>query len=293
VSAILIDGRAAASRILRRLRERTRALLEHGTRPHLTVLHVGAHPASAAYLESQRRHAKSASIEFSTRRLREDASAADVERELEALSADSRVHGILLPLPLPALLDAAQLQARIDPRKDVEGVNPENLGRLLSGRPGIVPCTAASVLEILEPERLPLEGAEVVVVGHSTIVGKPVALLLLDRFATTTVCHVGTRDLASHTRRAEVLIVAVGKPGLVRGDMIRPGAVVIDVGTTRVQDPDGSWTIRGDVVLEEALPVASRITPVPGGVGPVTVALLLRNVVDAAERLSTGSGAAV
>ncbi len=286
LTATPIDGRAVAAKILRHVRDEAQSLGARGLAPHLVALQIGSDPEIVAYLESQRRHATGAGVRLTSRVLALDVPASAVLGEIEKLGRDPSVHGILVPLPLPASLDAPAIQAAIDPQKDVEGVSPSNLGRLAIGQTGIVPCTADAVLTLLDSEGVPLRGAEVVVVGHSVIVGKPVALLLLDRLATVTLCHAGTRDLFAHTRRAEVLVVAVGKPGLMRGDAIRPGAIVIDVGTTRVKRPDGSSTLVGDVVTSEAMEVASRVTPVPGGVGPVTVAILMRNVVSAATRLS-------
>ncbi|MBI1850817.1 MAG: bifunctional 5,10-methylenetetrahydrofolate dehydrogenase/5,10-methenyltetrahydrofolate cyclohydrolase [Planctomycetes bacterium] len=284
MSAKRIDGLSLAKRIREQVRQQALRLGARGVVPQLVALQVGDHPESTAYVESQRRYAASAAIQFTSRRLAGGVSHADVCREIRALNENAAVHGIFVALPLSDGHDDAALQAEIDPDKDVEGVTPTNLGRLVAGHPAIVPCTAAAVLALLDSEAIALEGMEAVVVGHSAIVGKPVALLLLDRFASVSVCHVKTRDLPSHTRRAELLVVAVGKPRLVTSDMIRPGAVVIDVGTTLERGSDGKPTLAGDVEPEGAARVASRVTPVPGGVGAVTVAMLLRNVVAAAAR---------
>jgi methylenetetrahydrofolate dehydrogenase (NADP+) / methenyltetrahydrofolate cyclohydrolase len=283
-SAKRVEGKPIAERLREEVRAEARALAAAGVVPHLVAVQVGDHAESAAYIESQRRQAGRVDIRFTSRRLPARASLDDVRAELRTSNADRSVHGIFVPLPLPDGLDSAAVQAAIDPEKDVEGVTPVSLGRVLAGRPANVPCTAAAVLEVLDSENVAVRGAEVVVVGHSTIVGKPLALLLLDRLATVTVCHVGTRDLALHTRRAEILVVAVGKPGLVTADMIRPGAFVLDVGTTIVRGADGQSKLVGDVEPEGAARVASRFTPVPGGVGAVTVAILLRNTVRAAAR---------
>jgi methylenetetrahydrofolate dehydrogenase (NADP+)/methenyltetrahydrofolate cyclohydrolase len=196
------------------------------------------------------------------------------------LNADPSIHGILVQLPLPAGIDEDRVIAAVDPRKDVDGFHPENLGRLLAGAPGVLPCTPAGIVEILDHYGVDLKGAEAVVVGRSRIVGKPVAHLLLGRHATVTLCHTRTRDLAAHTRRAEVLVVAAGRPAVVTGDMVRPDAVVVDVGVNRM--PDGR--LAGDVDFASVSPRVRAITPVPGGVGPMTIAMLMRNTLDAARR---------
>src|SRR5712664_4794901 len=199
---------------------------------------------------------------------------------LRALSADRSIHGILLQLPLPKGLDETVALAAIEPDKDVDGLHPTNLGRLLAGEPGTVPCTPAGVLEILDHYGAKLEGAEAVVVGRSRLVGKPLAQLLLARHATVTMCHTRTRDLAAHTRRADVLCVAAGRPKMVTGDMVKEGAVIVDVGINRLE----TGKLVGDVEFESVAARARAITPVPGGVGPMTIAMLLRNTLRAAER---------
>src|SRR5712664_4078325 len=199
---------------------------------------------------------------------------------LRALSADRSIHGILLQLPLPKGLDETVALAAIEPDKDVDGLQPTNLGRLLAGEPGTVPCTPAGCLEVLDHYGAKLEGAEAVVVGRSRLVGKPLAQLLLARHATVTMCHTRTRDLAFHTRRADILCVAAGRPRMVTGDMIKPGAWVIDVGINRLE----TGKLVGDVEFESVAARARAITPVPGGVGPMTIAMLLRNTLRAAER---------
>jgi len=238
------------------------------------------------YLASQSRACQRIGVRYRNDRLAAGATQEALAAHLRALASDPRVTGIILQLPLPAGLDARAAQGLLDPRKDVEGVHPENLGRTAGARGLLTPCTAAAAVHILEAEGVPLRGAEIVMVGHSEIVGKPAALMLLDRLATVTVCHVGTRDLAAHTRRADVVLVAVGKAGLIRKDMLRPGAVVVDIGINVVDDGAGGSRVVGDVA-PDAAEVAGLLTPVPGGVGPVTVAILLRNTVRAA-RLQRG-----
>src|SRR4051794_22540181 len=191
----------------------------------------------------------------------------------------------MLHLPLPGHLDATQLQYQIDPVKDVEGVNPANIGYVVYGHTLIAPCTALAVIELIKSTGVTLRGAEAVVVGASEIAGKPIALLLTEEMATVTLCHIATRDLAAHTRRAEILVVAVGKPGLITAEHVREGAVVTDVGSNRVKQPDGTSKTVGDVVFETVEPRAAHITPVPGGVGPMTVAILLRNTLRSAQLL--------
>jgi len=207
--------------------------------------------------------------------------------EIELLNADESVDGLILQMPVPEHINARTVQATIAPQKDVDGVNPTNLGRVVMGHPEAAPCTAQAAVRLVEETGIDLYGAEVVVVGHSEIVGKPVALLLLDKFATTTVCHIGTSDagmLEEHTKGADILIVAVGVPGLIKGNMIKPGAAVIDVGINRVKDPEtGKRKTVGDVAFDEAVGVAGIITPVPGGVGPITTAMLLQSTLRAAQ----------
>jgi methylenetetrahydrofolate dehydrogenase (NADP+)/methenyltetrahydrofolate cyclohydrolase len=234
--------------------------------------------ASGVYLRSQANACERVGIRYRTDRLPAGVTQEGLHAHLRALAADALVTGIILQLPLPAGLSARAAQDAIDLRKDVEGVHYDNLGRVLGGRAVLSPCTARAAIAILEAEGVPLRGAECVVVGHSEIVGKPAALLLLDRLATVTVCHIGTKDLASHTRRADVVLVAVGKAGLLRGDMLKKGAAVVDIGINVT--PSGQ--VVGDVA-PDAAEVAGLLTPVPGGVGPVTVSMLLQNTVTAVK----------
>jgi methylenetetrahydrofolate dehydrogenase (NADP+)/methenyltetrahydrofolate cyclohydrolase len=224
-------------------------------------------------------------IEYELITLAAEADRGAVAAAIGKLNGDPSVTGIMLHLPLPAGLDATELQYAIDPVKDVEGVNPANIGNVVYGHTLIAPCTARAVIELIASTGIALRGAEAVVVGASEIAGKPIALLLTEQMATVTLCHVATRDLASHTRRAEVLVVAVGKPGLVTAEHVRQGAVVIDVGINRVKGADGNMKTVGDVDFDGVREKAAFITPVPGGVGPMTVAMLLKNTLRSAELL--------
>lgn len=281
---LLLDGRALADSLRAKHAPDVAWLKEAGRTPRLVVLQVGADEAAQAYIRGQRRGAEAWGLSYEVRTLPADSGEAAVRRAIRALNADRAVTGILLSLPLPEGLGVRALQHTIDPEKDVEGVHPENLGGCFRGR-GLLPCTALAAVALIEMSGVALEGAEVVVVGHSDIVGKPVAMLLLGRDATVTVCHKFTTGLAAHTRRADVLVVAVGKPGLIRGDMVKEGAVVVDVGINAVPSDEGPGRMRlvGDVAFEEVAPRVAAITPVPGGVGPVTVAMLMRNTVLAAR----------
>jgi methylenetetrahydrofolate dehydrogenase (NADP+)/methenyltetrahydrofolate cyclohydrolase len=279
-----LDGRALAERIRADFERDVRALAQAGRRPRLVAVQVGPNEAAEAYVRGQMRGAERWGIDYSVESLPAGADEKAVRRTIRALNGDRSVTGILLSLPLPPGIGARTLQHEILPTKDVEGVHPENLGGAVHGRYGLLPCTALAVMALIESAGVPLRGLEAVVVGHSEIVGKPVALLLLAQDATVTVCHKHTADLATHTRRADVLVVAVGRAGLVGPDMVRPGAIVVDVGINAVADPaaPGRTRIVGDVD-ERVADVAGRLTPVPGGVGPVTVAMLMRNTVLAAR----------
>jgi methylenetetrahydrofolate dehydrogenase (NADP+)/methenyltetrahydrofolate cyclohydrolase len=281
-----LDGRALAERIRAREAPRLEALRRQGIHPSLLSIEVGENPSSESYLRGQRRGAEAWGIEYRMQRLPASSTEDDVRDALAEAAADARVTGILLQCPLPSGLSARALQHEIPPHKDVEGVHPENLGTVVHGRPRLAPCTAMAVMELVASSGLALQGCEAVVVGHSEIVGKPVALLLLAQDATTTVCHKFTKDLASHTRRADLLVVAVGKARLVTADMVKPGAVVVDVGINAVRDPKdpAKTVIVGDVDTAALLAKGCAVSPVPGGVGPVTVAMLLRNTLVAAER---------
>lgn len=276
----LIDGRSMAAMILTETSARSRALRARGISPRLAVVVPNDDEATAWYVRSIVRAAKDAGVECQAESM-PGVSAPDIAAKLESLSRDPSVHGIICQTPLPKGVSLGDVGRFVDPVKDVDGANPESLGSLAAGRPAFAPATAAAVLEILHRERIDLEGTRVVVVGRSTVVGKPAALLLLAAHATVTVCHSRTRDLAAVCSQADVLVAAVGKAKMLGADFIRPGAVVIDVGT----NPVPGNGIVGDVDQEAVAERAGAITPVPGGVGPVTTALLLRHVIEAAEAL--------
>ena len=289
--AELIDGVAIARRIRDEVACDVQRLAQRGIVPGLTVVLVGDDPASAVYVRSKGKATEEAGMRSVTIRLPVDTSQADLLAHVDALNADPLVHGILVQMPLPKQIEADAIVKRIRPDKDVDGFHPVNVGKNLIGeRDGFVPCTPAGVQELLVRSGVETRGAECVIVGRSNIVGKPMMALMMQNAAganaTVTVCHSATRDLAAHTRRADILIVAAGRPRMVTGDMIRPGAVVIDVGINRVADAStkSGFRLVGDVDFDSAREVASLITPVPGGVGPMTIALLLRNTVRAAER---------
>jgi len=285
VSARLLDGKATARAVRADVRAGAEALAARGVRPGLAVVLVGEDPASQVYVRNKDAAAREAGFEVRTRTLPATTSQAELEREITALNADRGVHGILVQLPLPAGLDAARAIACIAPAKDVDGLHPENVAALVLGRPGHRPCTPLGCLELCDRHGIELAGRAVVVLGRSMLVGKPFALLALERHATVTIAHSRTPDLAAEVARAEVLVAAVGRPGLVRGAWIRPGAAVLDVGINRL--PDGRLT--GDVEFETARERAAWITPVPGGVGPMTIAMLLANTLQAAASSSGNS----
>jgi methylenetetrahydrofolate dehydrogenase (NADP+) / methenyltetrahydrofolate cyclohydrolase len=273
--ARVIDGKAVAARVRQRVAEEVGRL---PAPPGLATILVGDDPASAVYVRMKREDSAQVGIESFHHEPGGDVSQDELAELIRSLNEDERVHGILLQLPLPDQLDQDELISMIDPAKDVDGLTPANAGLLFQGRKGLVPCTPAGVMELLAEARAELEGARAVVLGRSILVGKPVAQLLLAANATVTHCHSRTRDLAAVCREADVLIAAVGSPRLVTADMVREGAIVIDVGTNRV----GSELV-GDVDFDAVKEVAGAITPVPGGVGPMTRAMLLSNTVEAAR----------
>lgn len=277
--AIRIDGKAVAGVLREEAAQRAAALKERGVTPHLAVILAGENPASAVYVRNKERTFLKAGIRSSVVRLPEDVSQEALEQEIRRLNEDKTVHGILVQLPLPKGLRTGQALALVDPDKDVDGFHTLNAGRLLKGEDGLVPCTPKGVMELLRAYGIDPAGKRAVVVGRSDIVGKPMAALLLQADATVTVCHSKTKNLLSICREAEILVAAVGKPRIITGDMIRPGAAVIDVGISRA---DGK--LLGDVDFEQAERIAGWITPVPGGVGPMTIAMLLENTLTAAER---------
>jgi methylenetetrahydrofolate dehydrogenase (NADP+)/methenyltetrahydrofolate cyclohydrolase len=285
-----MDGAAIARRLRAQLAAETAALATRGVTPVLAVLLVGDDPASAVYVGAKEKAAGEVGIRGETTRLPATASQAEVLAVIDRLNDDARVHGILVQMPLPRHVDPQAVVERVRPDKDVDGFHPVNLGRLLAGsRAGFVPCTPAGVQRLLREYDVDTQGAECVIVGRSNIVGKPLAALLTQpgpsADATVTVCHSRTRDLAGHTRRADILIVAAGRARLVTADMVKPGAVVVDVGVNRVDDPErgSGGRLVGDVDFEAVSRIASLITPVPGGVGPMTIAMLLANTVRAAS----------
>ena len=287
MTAQRIDGVAIARGIEAEAAEASRALKRAGLAPHLVTIQVGQSPATDVYIQNQHRRFAPLGIQFTHLDLDAEASETTVIDHVRSLNTNPTVTGIMVTLPLPPGMNPVRVQEAVDPRKDVEGVSPFNLGNLILNRATVGPCTALAVLEAIRATRVPTAGARAVVVGHSNIVGMPVTLCLLRDLATTTTCHVATRDLASETRNADILVVAVGKPGLVSGNMIKPGAVVVDVGINRVPVdpalPGGKTRLVGDVAFEEAASRASWISPVPGGIGPITVAILARNVVTCAR----------
>ncbi|MDB5303377.1 MAG: folD [Phycisphaerales bacterium] len=281
-----IDGAQLAAATRQEVTEQIRALAAKGRGVHLTAILVGSTPAGELYAQRQGQACEAVGIAYELRTLPADADQKTVAGVIQSLNHDPSVTGIMLHLPLPRQLDPTDLQYQIDPVKDVEGVNPANIGYVVYGHTLIAPCTAMAVIELIKSTGVELRGAEAVVVGASEIAGKPIALLLTEQMATVTLCHIATKDLASHTRRAEVLVVAVGKPGLITADHVKDGAVVIDVGINRVTLPDGTKKTVGDVDTDGVYPKAARLTPVPGGVGPMTVAMLLKNTLRSAELLS-------
>ena len=274
-----IDGREVAKKWKENAVQRAQALTEKGVTPHLAVIVAGDNPASQVYVHNKENACLRAGIRSTILRLPESCTQEELESAIVALNADQSVHGILVQLPLPKGLDEARVLALIDPEKDVDGFHAMNAGKLMNGQPGFVPCTPLGVMKLLEAYNIPTRGRHAVVIGRSNIVGKPMAMLLLAADATVTVCHSKTENLADITRQADILVAAVGKANFVTGDMIKPGATVIDVGINRV---DGMLV--GDVNAEEAAQKAAYLTPVPGGVGQMTIAMLLSNTLDAAER---------
>ncbi|MBM4441206.1 MAG: bifunctional 5,10-methylenetetrahydrofolate dehydrogenase/5,10-methenyltetrahydrofolate cyclohydrolase [Candidatus Rokubacteria bacterium] len=277
---MILDGKAVAEKVLSEVRDRVRALAEtRRVTPTLAVVLVGEDPASQVYVRGKKRAAESVGIATQDFLYPEGLTQDDLHRLIDAINMDETLHGVLLQLPLPKGMDEDAAVARIAPEKDVDGLTPANLGRLLAGSPRVVPCTPAGCLAVLDHYGATLEGAEAVVVGRSRLVGKPLAQLLLARHATVTTCHTRTKDLAAHTRRADILCVAAGRPRMVTGDMVKPGAWVIDVGVNRLD----TGKLAGDVDFASAEKVAGAITPVPGGIGPMTIAMLMKNTVSAAE----------
>ncbi len=285
--ATIIDGKEIARRVREDAAARTAALRARGVQPCLAVVLVGEDPASLSYVTGKEKALAEAGMAGRDIRLPAATTEAELLELVSRLNIDPEVDGILVQLPLPKHIREDRIIVAIDPAKDVDGFHPVSVGNMVIGRPGFLPCTPHGVIVMLKEMGVPTDGAHAVVVGRSNLVGRPLANLLTRRDvnATVTVCHTGTKNLAEHTRRADILIAAAGKPRLVTADMVRPGAVVIDVGVNRIEDPKAKKGFRlvGDVDFDSVKEVASLITPVPGGVGPMTIAMLLRNVVESAE----------
>ncbi len=280
-----IDGKVRAARLRQDIAAAVSELKKvHGLEPGLAVVLVGDDPASQVYVRNKARQAREAGMHSFEHRPQAEISQAELLALVSSLNEDPTVNGILVQLPLPAHLDANEIITTIDPAKDVDGFHPVNVGRLSIGLEAMVPCTPLGCLMLLREQLDSLAGREAVVVGRSNIVGKPMAALLLKESCTVTVAHSRTRDLRQVCRRAEILVTAVGRPGLVGADWVRPGATVIDVGINRVDRPDGGYRLMGDVDFDAVAEVAGAVTPVPGGVGPMTIACLLANTLTAACR---------
>ena len=287
MTARIIDGKAAAADLRRRVAEVAASFRDRtGRAPGLAVVLVGEHPPSAAYVRSKVKATVEAGLESFEHRIPAETTQEELLALVDHLNVDPTVDGILVQLPLPSHVDEEAVLTRVDPGKDVDGFHPVNVGRLSIGLPALVACTPLGCLMLLKQELGDLGGKQAVVVGRSNIVGKPMAQLLLQANCTVTIAHSRTRDLPDVVREADIVVAAVGRPELIRGSWIKPGATVIDVGQERVEQPDGTRKLLGDVAYEEASKIAGAITPVPGGVGPMTIACLLRNTVVAAHRRS-------
>lgn len=281
MSAQLLEGKSVALKIKENIRQEIQALKnKYGALPKLVSVQAGENSASKIYIKSQEKAARDLGIDYELKKLAADIKQDEFIKAVEALNKDKSAHGIIIQMPLPQHIDARHISRYISPLKDIEAVHPQNMGEIVFGKATVLPCTAAACMELLNSvPSLELYGKEAVIVGHSEIVGKPLALLLLNKFVTVTVCHIATGQrgtLPEFVKKAEILIVAVGKPGLIKGEWVKQGAIVIDVGINRVEGK-----IVGDVEFDKAAARASYITPVPGGVGPLTVTILMRNVVEA------------
>ena len=298
MAAKLLDGEVLAQKMQEDIKARVEKLRSEGKEAVLNAVQVGENAASRVYVNNQKKSCESVGLKYELKELPAETTQEELAEFISGLNKDDSVTGIILQMPVPEQVDARKAQQAIAPEKDVEGIHPANLGRLVSGDMTIAPCTALGAMELIKANGVDIKGKETVVVGHSEIVGKPLTLMLLSSMtgsATPTVCHIATQDLASHTKRAELLFVAVGKAGLVKGNMIKDGAIVVDIGINRVPmlDENGEPVLNkkgkpkkktvGDVVFDEAVEKASYITPVPGGVGPLTVMMLIRNTVALAE----------
>lgn len=283
MSAKLLDGKAMSAELRGKLAERVRVLKENGITPGLAVILVGHDPASEIYVRNKEKGCEEIGIYSRAIRMEDTATQDELEAEIEELNRDPQIHGILVQLPLPGHLDEQRALARVAPEKDVDGFHLMNAGSLMTGADGVIACTPKGALHMIKSTGIDLSGMEAVVVGRSNIVGKPMAMLLLRENCTVTICHSRTKNLAEHTRRADILVAAVGKAGFITADMVKEGAIVIDVGINRV---DGK--VCGDVDFDAVSRKAGWITPVPGGVGRMTITMLLENTVEAAERAAYG-----
>lgn len=278
--ATILDGKALAQRIQAKLKDKVVEFVEQvGRPPGLAVLMAGDNPASAAYVRNKERSCERVGIASFGKHFPASVSQSELRDTILSMNEDNRVDGILVQLPLPEGLDDRELLLAIDPEKDADGLHPTNMGRLMRGEPGLRSCTPAGVMEILRDGNIEVAGKHAVVIGRSLLVGKPVSLMLLEQNATVTMAHSRTPDLAAVARSADILVVAVGCPGLVDASMLKPGAVAIDVGINRIPTPEGKGRLVGDIDFESAKAIAGAITPVPGGVGPMTVTMLLVNTV--------------
>ena len=288
MAAQIIDGKALAAELRAQAKERAAALARKGVVPGLAVILVGEDPASVSYVTGKGKACVEAGMKSFERRLPENTPQEELLSLIEEFNRNPSVHGILVQIPLPTQIDESAVIAAISPEKDVDGFTPVNIGRMILGERCFLPCTPHGIIKLVQRANVPTQGAHVVIVGRSNLVGRPLANLFLRKElnATVTVCHTGTRDLAEHTRRADILVACAGKPRMITGDMVKPGACVIDVGVTRVEDRAKAKGFRlvGDVDFEAACRVAGSITPVPGGVGPMTIAMLMINTVESAER---------
>lgn len=290
MAAKIIDGRQIAAQMREELKQRIAVLRQQGIQPGLAVILAGDDPASQSYVKSKAKACAEIGIYSVDNRLPAEVSKEELLSRIEQFNRDERIHGILVQLPLPEHIDEMGILMAISPEKDVDGFHPVNVGKMVIGQRCFLPCTPHGIVQMLVRSGVPLEGAEVVIVGRSNIVGKPLANLLIQKSrlgnATVTVCHTKTRNLAEHVRRADIVIAAAGRPRTITAEMVREGAVVIDVGVNRVEDPAAKNGCRlvGDVDFESVRQKASMITPVPGGVGPMTITMLLYNTVESAER---------
>jgi methylenetetrahydrofolate dehydrogenase (NADP+)/methenyltetrahydrofolate cyclohydrolase len=285
--AVIIDGKEIARKVREDARGRTEKLKERGVKPCLAVVLVGENPASVSYVTGKEKALAEAGMDGRDIRLPAAATEAELLDLIAQLNGDPKVHGILVQLPLPAHINEDRVINAISPEKDVDGFHPVSVGNMVLGRPGFLPCTPHGIVYLLKEMKIKTSGAHAVILGRSNIVGKPLANLLIRREvnATVTICHTGTPDFSVYTKQADILIAAAGKPGLVSAGMVKPGAAVIDVGVNRIPDAakKSGFILRGDVDYEAVEKTAGWITPVPGGVGPMTIAMLMRNVVEAAE----------